>query len=138
MHQFENNPRLQHRDSDLAAAENSTVPARLYTAAQKAGFAAGRAVNALRELQHKIRENVPSMESINERLVTASGKVQEQAGRLARESQRIGRLSFHEARYKTKEFAQDRPLYFIAGVATLSFSLGIALRLWRINRVDQT
>jgi len=55
MHTFGNNsPELEHLDSDPVAAKDLLIPTNLNTAAQKAGFAAGRAVKTLRELQSNI------------------------------------------------------------------------------------
>jgi len=67
MHTFGNNsPELEHLDSDPVAAKDLLIPTNLNTAAQKAGFAAGRAVKTLRELQ----SNISGLRSYEGRLKT--------------------------------------------------------------------
>jgi len=67
MHTFGNNsPELEHLDSDPVAAKDLLIPTNLNTAAQKAGFAAGRAVRTLRELQ----SNISGLRSYEGRLKT--------------------------------------------------------------------
>src|SRR5215472_9271356 len=130
MHQFgKSSPELQHIDSDPVAAKDLFIPTYLNTAAQKAGFAAGRAAKTLRELKSKSREIAPRAGLIHQRLATGASKVKEHVGRLASESKRIGGLRFHEGRQKAKQFAQDKPFHFMAGVATLALGVGFALRL---------
>ena len=102
MHTFGNNsPELENLDSDPAAAKDLLIPTNLNNAAQRAGFAAGRAVKTLRKVQSD-----------------------------------IGGLRFREGRLKTKQFAEDKPFHFMAGVAGVAFTVGLVLRLWRSTRVD--